>query len=184
MGGHALRANISCVLRAVHSRRLFNLGYFDQAQKVYVNWDGSHDNIAYTALYSLVHFLLCAEKAGWPLRKFVVLRLPVGHTHVLLDAAFGLLSQYIYGKFSRGDARRDVLDWQQLHQCCKNAFGDRLEVFEHIQGVFDFDAFVKHYRPKSDDRGKRSVVCSVVYVCAFMNNSYTLCRRSQHALFT
>ena len=53
----------TCPRTCTCTYRLFNLGYFDQARKVYINWDGSHDNINYTCLYALVHFLLCAEKA-------------------------------------------------------------------------------------------------------------------------
>ena len=75
-----------CAFACLH--RLFALGYFNQAEKIYINWDGAHDNVNYTCLYGLVHFLLCAEEEGWPLKKIVVLRMPVGHTHVLLDAAW------------------------------------------------------------------------------------------------
>ena len=120
---------------------------------MYINWDGASDNVNYTCLYALVHFLLCAEKEGWPLKKFVVLRLPVGHTHVLLDAAFGLLSQYIYGSHSRGDPRRDVLDWDQLNQCLQKVYKDRFEGMDHVEGVYDFDEFVGDYRPASADAG-------------------------------
>ena len=129
------------------------MGYFDEAKKIYVNWDGAHDNVNYTCVYTLIHFLVCAESAGWPLREFVILRLPVGHTHVLLDAAWGILSLFIYGRHSRGDARRDVLDWQQLYNACDTAFGPRLEIFEHLQGCFDFDTFVRSYRPPAADAG-------------------------------
>ena len=82
--------------------RIFNLGYLDEAKECYINWDGSHDNVNYTCIYTLMHFLLCAEREGWPLRKFVVLRLQVGHTHILLDAAWALLSKLLYGVKSRG----------------------------------------------------------------------------------
>lgn len=108
----------------------------------------------YTCLYGLIHLLLSAEKNKWSLRKFVVLRLPVGHTHVLLDAAWGLLAQLIYGKHSRrGDARRDVLDWESLHKCCQLVYGERLEVFEEIRGCYNFDEFVSLYRSNSVDAG-------------------------------
>lgn len=133
--------------------RLFNLGYFNKAEKIYVNWDGASDNVNYTCLYALIHFLLCAEKEGWPLKQFVILRMPVGHTHVLLDAAWGMLSRMIYGTQSRGDARRDVLDWLQLQQCCSTAYGDRYEGFEHIRGCYNFDEFVASYRSPSVDAG-------------------------------
>ena len=133
--------------------RIFNLGYLDEAEKVYINWDGAGDNVNYTVVYALIHFLLCAEAQGWPLRTFVILRLPVGHTHVLLDSAWSLLSRLIYGIRSRGDARRDVLDWNQLQKCCELVYGDRLLAFEHIQGCFDFKTFVKPYRPATTDTG-------------------------------
>ena len=108
----------------------------------------------YTCLYGLIHLLLSAEKERWPLRKFVILRLPVGHTHVLLDAAWGLLAQLVYGKHSRrGDARRDVLDWDSLHKCCELVYGERLELFEQIRGCYNFDEFVSMYRSNSVDAG-------------------------------
>lgn len=131
------------------------MGYLDEAERVYINWDGSHDNVNYTCLYTLMHFLLCAEDKGWPLRTFIILRLPVGHTHVLLDAAWGLLSLFVYGKHSRGDARRDILNWKQLEDACTMAFGSRLEIFDHLEGCFDFDSFVQKYRPASTDAGTR-----------------------------
>ena len=73
--------------------RLFNLRMFDKARNIYINWDGSRDNVNYTCLYSLIHFLVCAERSGWPLRSFILLRLPVGHTHNHLDATFSLISK-------------------------------------------------------------------------------------------
>lgn len=99
-------------------------------------------------------FLLSAEKHGWPLKKFVILRLQVGHTHILLDAAWGLLSRYVYGILSRGDPRRDILNWDQLEEVCRMCFKDRLMCFEHIKGCYDFDEHVKGLgQPYSDVKG-------------------------------
>ena len=57
--------------------RLFNLGFFDEATDIYINWDGARDNANYTCLYTLCHFLVAAEEMGWPLRTITVLRLQV-----------------------------------------------------------------------------------------------------------
>ena len=139
--------HLTCVIR------LFSLGYFDKANTIYINWDGSHDNVNYTCLYGLIHLLLMAAIKGWPLKKFILLRLPVGHTHVLLDAAWGLLAIFVYGIHSRGDARRDILNWEQLEDVCKTVFGSRLRTFEHLQGCFDFDAFMEPYKKSAHDAG-------------------------------
>lgn len=140
-------ANMTLTLLA----RVFNLGYLDQAEVCYINWDGSHDNVNYTCVYGLIHFLLCAEKTGWPLRKFVVLRLQVGHTHILLDAAWAIISVLLYGCHGRGDARRDMLDFKALEDLCRLGFRRRLKHYEQLRGCFDFDAFLKPYRPSSAD---------------------------------
>ena len=131
--------------------RAFNLGYFDEAKEVYINWDGSHDNVNYTCVYSLIHFLLCAESAGWALRKFTIIRLQVGHTHILLDAVWSQLSQLLYGTHSRGDARRDMLCFDALEKLCKTALKKRLTHFEYLRGCFNFDTFVEGYRPQAAD---------------------------------
>ena len=138
---------------------------------MYINYDGSHDNVNYTCVYMFIHFLLCAEKSGWPLKKFVILRLPVGHTHVLLDAAWGLLAQFIYGILSRGDARLDILDWNQLEKACHTVYQKRLKVFEHIQGCFDFDEFVSSYRAPSVDTGIYIVIIPFDVVISHMTHS-------------
>lgn len=131
--------------------RAFNLGYFDEAKEVYVNWDGSHDNVNYTCLYSLIHFLLCAEAEGWPLRKFTILRLQVGHTHILLDAVWSHMSQVLYGTRSRGGARRDMLCFDALEQLCRTALKNRLKHYEYLRGCYNFDSFVRGYRPPAAD---------------------------------
>lgn len=57
--------------------RLLNLRVLDDAVDLYINWDGSPDNINYTCYYALIHFLLCAETTGWRLRSITLLRLRV-----------------------------------------------------------------------------------------------------------
>ena len=137
--------------------RCFNLGYFDEAEQVYINWDGSHDNVNYTCVYSLIHILLCAEAEGWPLRKVTILRLQVGHTHILLDAVWSLLSQLLYGTHSRGDARRDMLCFDALEQLCRTALKARLKHYEYLRGCWDFDSFVRGYRPEAADKTARKL---------------------------
>jgi len=83
---------------------------------VYINVDGSGDNINYTVIYALVHFLLCAHVKKLKLTRIHFLRMKVGHTHNELDAAFALLSKLVYGKHSRGDPRKDVLSFQKFIQ--------------------------------------------------------------------
>ena len=42
-------------------------------------------------------------------------------------------------------------------QICEEVYGGRLRRFEDIRAVYDFDVFVKEYRPKkADDKIKRS----------------------------
>jgi hypothetical protein len=57
--------------------RLFQLGVMDKARHAYINWDGASDNVNYTCIKTLIHLLISAEKKGWPLRKFTILRLQV-----------------------------------------------------------------------------------------------------------
>ena len=95
----------------------------------------------------------------------------VGHTHDLLDASWGNLSLYVYGPHSRGDSRRDILDWDQLDVALKTAFNARLKHVEHIQGTYDWDSFVApyiHHWP-----GKLSNLFSVPYPLS----NYTMCAR-------
>ena len=61
--------------------RMFNMRLFDRAVDVYINWDGSRDNVNYTCYYALVHFLIRAERAGWPLRTITLMRLQVRCIH-------------------------------------------------------------------------------------------------------
>ena len=75
---------------------------------LWINIDGSGDNINYTLYYVLAHLLLCAKDAGWPLKKFHLLRMKVGHTHCDLDATFAALSKFVYGKHSRGVSKKNI----------------------------------------------------------------------------
>ena len=34
---------------------LFNKRMFDKAEEIYINWDGSADNVNYTCLFGFVH---------------------------------------------------------------------------------------------------------------------------------
>ena len=128
---------------------LFNKRMFDEAEELYINWDGSADNVNYTCVFAFVHLLLCAEQEGWPLRSIVVLRFLVGHTHNHLDATFGKASQETYGTHSRGDSRRDILDFEQLHEFFEGCFDGRLKAFTHLKGCYDWDSFVKSYKTPS-----------------------------------
>ena len=118
--------------------RMFELGVFDRAVEIILNWDGASDNVNKTVMKVLCWFLISAEACGWPLRKvrtltythlyfilysmyvhshtthmqLTLLRLQVGHTHDLLDASWGILSQVVYGRHSRGESCRDILDWK------------------------------------------------------------------------
>lgn len=128
---------------------LFNKRMFDKAVEVNINWDGSADNVNYTTLFGFVHLLLCAEREGWPLRAIQIYRFLVGHTHDELDATFGEASQQTYGTHSRGDSRRDILGFKSLHDFFHTCFGDRLKAFEHLQGSWDWDEFVRSYKSKA-----------------------------------
>ena len=74
---------------------------------IYINFDGASDNMCYTVVYGLAHFLYCAAKSGWKLKRIHVLRFRVGHTHNTLDSTFGVLSRHVYGK--HGTTARDLL---------------------------------------------------------------------------
>ena len=99
--------------------RLFSLGLADRAEEMYVQWDGSSDNVAYTNVWFLVWLLVSAERAGWPLRRVYLLRFLVGHTHNRLDAMFAQLSKSLYGNHSRGASRRDVLSLSEFRSVCE-----------------------------------------------------------------
>ena len=128
---------------------MFNQRIFDKAVDIYINWDGSKDQVNYTVLFGLAHLLVSAEAKGWPLSSFVLLRLQVGHTHNHLDATFAQLSKEIYGVHSRGDARRDVLDFKSLEDTMARVYGSRLKCVTHIRGCFNFDDFVAYLKESS-----------------------------------
>ena len=75
---------------------------------LWINIDGSGDNINYTLYYVFAHLLLCEEDSGWPLQRFHLLRMKVGHTHCDLDATFATLSKFVYGKHSRGVCKQNI----------------------------------------------------------------------------
>ena len=72
---------------------------------LYINFDGASDNICYTVVYGIAHFLRCAVKRKWNLKRIHLLRFKVGHTHNTLDSTFGVLSRHVYGK--HGTTARD-----------------------------------------------------------------------------
>ena len=90
---------------------------------MYIQWDGSSDNVAYINVWFLVWLLVSAERSGWPLRRVNLLRYVVGHTHNRLDAMFAQLSKNLYGNHSRGASRRDVLSLSEFKGVCDQVFG-------------------------------------------------------------
>ena len=106
-------ANLTCTILA---DMFAKKDLFGSCTDVYINVDGSGDNINYTLVYTLVHFLLCAHAKKMKLTRIHILRMKVGHTHNDLDAAFALLSRQVYGKHSRGDPRLDVLSFDKFVQ--------------------------------------------------------------------
>ena len=104
--------NLTCTILM----EMFKTGMLDVVSDLYINVDGAGDNICYTLVYSLIHFLLCAKENNWPLQRIHLLRMKVGHTHNLLDATFGLLSRVIYGKHARGDSRLDILSFSAFKE--------------------------------------------------------------------
>ena len=105
--------NLTCTILA---EMFAKKDVFSTCSDVYINVDGSGDNINYTVVYALVHFLLVAHAKKMKLTRIHILRMKVGHTHNDLDAAFAILSKLVYGKHSRGDARKDVLSFQKFIQ--------------------------------------------------------------------
>ena len=153
-------------LTATIFTRLLLLPEFKDVEHIHVNVDGSGDNINYSLIYAIVHILLCADIKGWALKKITLYRFKVGHTHSELDVTFTLLSRFVYGKCSRGDARKDIFSLSHFkqvseycllactpthphshshshtNQICREVYGDRLLLFEDIRKVYDFDTFV------------------------------------------
>ena len=115
--------------------RLVSLGLLDDAEEMYIQWDGSSDNVAYTNIFFLVWLLVSAEQSGWPLRRVYLLRFVVGHTHNRLDALFAQLSKALYGNHSRGASRRDVLSFSEFRSLCEQTYKANLTHFEDIKGV-------------------------------------------------
>lgn len=113
--------NLTCTIIAAMLAR--KEAVFRRCSDLYINVDGSGDNINYTFVYALVHILLSARDKKWKLARIHLLRMKVGHTHNDLDAAFGVLSRVIYGKHARGDSRMDLLSFtkfkevQSTHAC-------------------------------------------------------------------
>ena len=95
---------------------MLKTGLFRKCTDLYINVDGAGDNICYTLIYALVHFLICANSNKWKLKRIHILRMKVGHTHNDLDATFGVLSRYVYGKNSRGDSRKDILSFKAFEE--------------------------------------------------------------------
>ena len=143
--GANLTATILC--------RVFALGYLNLATHLYINFDGSGDNVNYTLVYVLVHLLLCCFGSGWPLRNITILRFKVGHTHNELDAIFGLVSIWIYGKHACGDSRKNILSFTSFKTMVGNILSRYVKEFEDIHAAYDFDSFVKGYRPSAADTG-------------------------------
>ena len=104
--------NLTCTILA----EMLTTGLFCKCTDLYINVDGAGDNICYTLIYALVHFLLSANSNKWNLKRIHVLRMKVGHTHNDLDATFGVLSRYVYGKHSRGDSRKDILSFKAFEE--------------------------------------------------------------------
>jgi len=140
-------------LTATILTRMFNTGEFDECTDLYINIDGAGDNVCYTVLYMLVHILLCASAKKWKLRRIHLLRMKVGHTHNELDATFGVLSRHVYGKHARGDSRKNILSFAAFKGMCTGVYKDRLVLLEAIQQVYDYDTFLKNYRPRKADAG-------------------------------
>ena len=143
---------------------------------MYINFDGASDNMCYTVVYGLAHYLYCAAKSGWSLKSIHVLRFHVGHTHNTLDSTFGVLSRHVYGK--HGTTARDLLSFpgfdsvrdddiastlysneSHIISCmckvCKEVFEEQLREIVDIRGVHDFNTFLRGCRPKSADRNVR-----------------------------
>ena len=83
---------------------------------LYINFDGASDNICYTVLYGIAHYLRCARANGWALRRVHCLRFIVGHTHNILDSTFGVLSRHVYGKHGTTPRDTDLLSF--WFRCC------------------------------------------------------------------
>ena len=103
--------------------RMLKTGAFRDCKDLWINVDGAGDNICYTLYYYVIsHILLCARKHGWSMERVHLLRMKVGHTHNELDATFAILSQHVYGKNSRGDARKNILSLAGFKEVCVHTY--------------------------------------------------------------
>ena len=108
---------------------------------LYINFDGASDNICYTVLYGIAHYLRCARANGWSLRRIHILQFIVGHTHNILDSTFGVLSRHVYGK--HGTTARDLISFSGFDNVCKDVFAAQLRDIVDIRGFFDFNTFLQ-----------------------------------------
>ena len=57
-----MRSGANMTLSIIYD--LLNKRMFDEAENLFINWDGSSDNVNYTTIYGLAHLLVCAEREG------------------------------------------------------------------------------------------------------------------------
>ena len=105
-------ANLTATIIA----RFMDLEDFKQVEDLHLHVDGAGDNINYTLLYTFTHLLLSAKTKGWPLKRFHMYRPRSGHSHCDIDATFGLAARIVYGKRSKGDARKNILSFEDFEK--------------------------------------------------------------------
>ena len=104
---------------------------------------GASENVAKTNIRFAIWLLM--RVTG--LRKIVMSRLEVGHTHFEVDQRHAVFSKKLR---KSGSARMDVHSLSQYEECAWEAHSD-LRGFEEMGQLFDFDSWLTCMRSRLEE---------------------------------